>query len=177
MKIKKNYNLNTKTGLFVIGANHRSSSMSLRDKLKISKPKLPQFFDRLRKINIGNAIILSSIDITDIIFLAPVSSAENIKSEIIKLFAAHADATRAELTDQTYTLINRDAVRHLFSVISAIDAVLIGDNQILSDFDALAIRFADETTYVKSAAIPLPSPSVFVGVLTAIKIISDSLIA
>ena len=134
MKIKKNYNLNTKTGLFVIGANHRSSSMSLRDKLKISKPKLPQFFDRLRKINIGNAIILSSIDITDIIFLAPVSSAENIKSEIIKLFAAHADATRAELTDQTYTLINRDAVRHLFSVISAIDAVLIGDNQILSDF-------------------------------------------
>ena len=134
MKIKKNYNLNTKTGLFVIGANHRSSSMSLRDKLKISKPKLPQFFDRLRKINIGNAIILSYIDITDIIFLAPVSSAENIKSEIIKLFAAHADATRAELTDQTYTLINRDAVRHLFSVISAIDAVLIGDNQILSDF-------------------------------------------
>ena len=131
MKIKRNYSLNTKTGLFVIGANHRSSSMSLRDKLKISKPKLPQFFDRLRKINIGNAIILSSIDITDIIFLAPVSPAENIKSEIIKLFAAHADATRAELTDQTYTLINRDAVRHLFSVISAIDAVLIGDNQIL----------------------------------------------
>jgi glutamyl-tRNA reductase len=134
MIVQKDYNPDAKIGLFVIGANHRSSSMSLRDKLKISERNLPQFFDRLRKINIGNAIILSSIDITDIIFLAPILSAEDIKAEIIKLFAAYVDASRAELLDQTYTLMNQDAVRHLFSVTSAIDAVLIGDSQILSDF-------------------------------------------
>ena len=66
MIVEKDNDFDTKIGLFVIGANHRSSSMSFRDKLKISERDLPQFFDRLRKINIGNAIILSSIDITDI---------------------------------------------------------------------------------------------------------------
>ena len=131
MILKKDYNPDTKIGLFVIGANHRSSSMSLRDKLQISECDLPQFFDRLRKINIGNAIILSSIDITDIIFLAPISSAEDINAEIIKLFAAYVDASRGELINQTYTLMNQDALKHLFSVTSAIDAVLIGDSQIL----------------------------------------------
>ena len=37
----------------------------------------------------------------------------------------------------------------------------------------LAICFADDITYFKSAAIPAPSPLVLVGVLTAIKIISE----
>ena len=43
----------------------------------------------------------------------------------------------------------------------------------LSEFDDLAICFAHAITYFKSAAIPAPSPLVLVGVLTAIKIISE----
>ena len=41
--------------------------------------------------------------------------------------------------------------------------------------EAFAIIFAELSTYVKSAAIPAPFPSFLVGVLTAMKIISDFL--
>ena len=43
---------------------------------------------------------------------------------------------------------------------------------ILSDLEYLAMSFAQASIYLKSAAIPAPFPSVFVGVLTAINIIS-----
>ena len=66
-------------------------------------------------------------------------------------------------------------------MVCIVSAVLTGNVDfstiILSVFDILAICLAQSSTYFKSAAIPLPWPYVFVGVLTAIKIISDSSIA
>ena len=40
-----------------------------------------------------------------------------------------------------------------------------------------AILLATASTYFRSAALPLPSPEVFVGVLTLIKIMSASIMA
>jgi len=47
---------------------------------------------------------------------------------------------------------------------------------ILSDSDTLKISLAVFSQYCRSALLPAPSPNVFVGVLTEMKIISDSLI-
>ena len=47
---------------------------------------------------------------------------------------------------------------------------------ILSFLATCAIFLEQSSTYLKSAAIPFPSPYVFVGVLTEIKIISELLI-
>jgi glutamyl-tRNA reductase len=115
--------------LIVIGANHRSSTMLLRDRLYISETALPSFYKRLREAGFDQAIILSTTDLTEIILAAPSTSLKEAAAEVIKLLSAHAGESRSEIESQTYTLSDQEAVRHLFAVAAALDSLVIGDTQ------------------------------------------------
>jgi glutamyl-tRNA reductase len=115
--------------LIVIGANHRSSTMLLRDRLYISETALPSFYKRLREAGFDQAIILSTTDLTEIILTAPSTSLKEAAAEVIKLLSAHAGESRSEIESQTYTLSDQEAVRHLFAVAAALDSLVIGDTQ------------------------------------------------
>ena len=57
----------TDNSLIVIGANHRSSTMLLRDKLYIREPDLPSFYKRLEAMGFDQIIIFSTTDVTEFI--------------------------------------------------------------------------------------------------------------
>jgi glutamyl-tRNA reductase len=117
--------------LIIIGANHRSSTMLLRDRLYISETALPAFYKRLREAGFDQAIILSTTDLTEIIIATSSTSLKDVSAEIVKLLSAHAGESRSEIESQTYTLSNQEAVRHLFAVASALDSLVVGDTQLL----------------------------------------------
>ena len=50
----------TDNTLIVIGANHRSSTMLLRDRLYIREPDLPPFYKRLTAMGFDQIIIFST---------------------------------------------------------------------------------------------------------------------
>ena len=52
--------------IFVVGANHRSSTALLRDRLFMEESLLPQMFGRLRAGGLDQALILSTCDRTEI---------------------------------------------------------------------------------------------------------------
>ena len=117
--------------LIVIGANHRSSTMLLRDRLYISETALPSFYKRLRDAGFDQAIILSTTDLTEIIIATPATSLSNASQEVVKLLSAHAGESRSEIDSQTYVLSDQEAVRHVFAIASALDGLVIGDTQML----------------------------------------------
>jgi glutamyl-tRNA reductase len=117
--------------LVIVGANHRSSTMLLRDRLFISETVLPSFYNRLRDAGFNEAIIFSTIDITEIVIAAPSNSPATTAEEVVKLLAAHAGKSRSEIESQIYTLSGREAIKHLFAVAAALDSLVIGDTQLL----------------------------------------------
>ena len=72
-----------------------------------------------------------------------------------------------------WKLIPRLVLSNIFLMDSAVFTGKVDfSTTILSDFATLAICRAHCSTYLRSDAIPLPAPYVFVGVFTEIKIIS-----
>jgi glutamyl-tRNA reductase len=122
--------------IIIIGANHQSSTMLLRDRLYVTKDALPSFYRRLRNTGIDQAIILSTKDLTEFIIVTPEISRKQKIAEVVKLLSAHAAESRQEIESQIYILNGAQSVRHLFAVASGMDSLVIGDPELLKQLRA-----------------------------------------
>lgn len=118
----------------VVGANHRSSSMSLRDRLFIEEDHVPGFLEKMRHAGFEQAMLLSTCDRVEIqaVHDDPEAAAESAR----ELLAAHAGVEAAELEDQTYVLTDDEAVRQIFTVAASLDSLIVGEPQILGQIKA-----------------------------------------
>jgi glutamyl-tRNA reductase len=114
--------------LLVIGADHKSSTMMVRDRLFMRESALPAFYDRLRGVGFTEAMVISTHDRTDILVLD--TGIADAAEEIRRLLAAHAGVARSEIASETYMLEGRDAVKHVFAVASALDSLVVGDPRV-----------------------------------------------
>lgn len=119
----------------VVGANHRSSSLALRDQLFVEDGAVPAFLDRLRAAGLSQAIVLSTCDRVEILVCHPdTGRATAIATEAL---AARAGLPRDGLAGQLYALIGAEAVRHCFAVTSALDSLVIGEPHVLGQVKAV----------------------------------------
>lgn len=126
---------------YVIGANHRSSTMLLRDRLYMSEPQLVIFNGRLIDAGFEEAMVLSTTDRTEIL-VAP-GDVRDPGGEVIQLLAAHAGVSRSEIEGETYILTNGEAVKHVFAMTAALDSLVIGDLRLVEQIKSahrLAIK-------------------------------------
>ena len=118
----------------VVGANHRSASLGLRDRLFVEDAQVPAFLAGLKKAGVNPAMILSTCDRIEVQALHedPDAAAERT----LEIMAGHGGVTMAELKDQTYVLSGEDAVRHIFSVAASLDSLVVGEPQVLGQVKA-----------------------------------------
>jgi len=109
----------------VVGADHKSSTMTLRDRLCMREGELRAFYDRLRGAGFAEAVVLSSVDRTEV--LAVPERIEDPVGEIRKLLAAQAGLGRSEIAGETYALHEREALKHVFALACALDSLVVGD--------------------------------------------------
>lgn len=114
--------------LLVIGADHKSSTMMVRDRLFMRESALPAFYDRLRGVGFAEAMVISTHDRTDVLVLD--AGIPEVAEEIRRLLAAHAGVSRSEIASETYVLEGRDAVKHVFAVTCALDSLVVGDPRV-----------------------------------------------
>jgi glutamyl-tRNA reductase len=121
-------------GLLVVGVNHRSSSLALRDALFVDDLAAPAFLDTLRMAGLTQAMILSTCDRVEVVAVHP----EPAKAEavIAATFAERARINPAGLAAQLYKLAGRDALRHCFAVAASLDSLIIGEPQVLGQVKA-----------------------------------------
>ncbi len=119
---------------FVIGANFRTSGLSLRDRLFVEDKEVPEFLNELRQIGLLDGLILATCDRVEVMgmHLDP----EALFTDVIKVFAAHTQIPDTELNGSLRLMVGPAAVGYLFAITASIDSLVIGEPQVLGQVKA-----------------------------------------
>jgi glutamyl-tRNA reductase len=136
--------------IIVIGLNHKTADVDVREKLAFNGAKLEEGLFKIRELpGVTEAIVLSTCNRVEIYANAkdPDKAYETIK----KFLSEFHELDSAALERSLYLYKDRDAVKHVFRVASSLDSMVVGEPQILGQLKD-AFEFALEK---KSTAILL----------------------
>jgi glutamyl-tRNA reductase len=112
----------------VVGANHRSSTNSIRDRLFVEDGRAIDLLVRLRDAGLHQALLLSTCARTEV--QAAHGEPGEATQIVTRLFAEHCGMEEDEIAPQLYALEDQAAVSHVFSVAAALDSPVIGEPQV-----------------------------------------------
>lgn len=118
----------------IVGANHRSSSLALRDALFVDDAAQPEFLAGLRDAGLKQALVLSTCDRVEV--LAMHHDAAIVEAVVTNVFAGRCRVSPDSLAGQLYTLTDEAAVKHCFAVTSSLDSLIIGEPHVLGQVKA-----------------------------------------
>ena len=131
----------------VVGANHRSSTMMMRDRIFVEEPRVPALLQELSDQGLGQVILLSTCDRVEAIGITQDPTA--FQKAVLQTLAREGECELAELQEQTYTLTDEAAVEHMFRVTASLDSLMVGEPQVLGQVKH-AHRQATETDHVRA---------------------------
>jgi len=103
--------------LLLVGLNHRTAPVDVRERLSVSDAKLPEFVRSLRQLpHVDGAALLSTCNRVEAVVSA---QDEDVIESIVQWLSTQAAAQRTELENHLYILRYGDVVKHLFSVAPA----------------------------------------------------------
>lgn len=116
--------------LILVGVNHKTTPVEIREKLAFTKGKIEESVDRLLNIpEIIEHTILSTCNRVEIYARA---NGQNSAIQSIKQFICDFHGLSAvQLEEHFYSYSNEAAIEHLFRVSSSLDSMILGEAQIL----------------------------------------------
>jgi glutamyl-tRNA reductase len=123
--------LNVQKEIVIVGLNHRSAPIEIRESLSFENSYVRQALAELRGYpSIEEGVILSTCNRVEVV--AAASDYQCAFSDI-KLFLAERRNHRGseELDEHVYAYQGAEAVRHLFRVAASLDSMVVGEPQIL----------------------------------------------
>ncbi len=116
--------------LIIVGVNHKTTPVEIREKLAFTKGKIEESVDRLFDFpDIVEHTILSTCNRVEI--YARSSSQDSAINSIKQFICEFHELSLIELEKHFYSYINEEAVEHLFRVSSSLDSMVLGEAQIL----------------------------------------------
>ena len=113
----------------VVGANQRSSSLALRDRLYVEEHRRPAFLAALRDEGIAQALLLSTCDRIEV--HAMHANPEAASRCIAGVLARHGGFDAGEIDAQLYMLRGEAALHHIFAVAASLESTVIGEPHVL----------------------------------------------
>ncbi len=121
--------------LIVVGLNHRSAPVELRERLAVQPDQLPEVLGRLRRdVGLDEAAVLSTCNRVEI--YGGVASWDGAADRLRGFLGAHGGVSADLLADRLYTYRAMDSLRHLFAVASGLDSMVLGEAEILHQVKA-----------------------------------------
>jgi glutamyl-tRNA reductase len=112
--------------LFVLGINHQTAPVSLRERVAFSGDSIPAALDALRGLpSVHEVALLSTCNRTELYAVT-----DDDGSALADWLATHPDDA-GDLHAYLYRHADADAVRHLFRVATGLDSLVLGEPQIL----------------------------------------------
>ena len=116
----------------VVGCSHRGTSVALRERLAFSAEQTREALDRWRRAFPGvEAVLLSTCNRVEL-YAATDRPTEPSLDQIADFLARFHGLDPAEVASQLYQNSDEAAVRHLFTVASSLDSMVLGEPQILA---------------------------------------------
>ncbi|TEB10707.1 glutamyl-tRNA reductase [Pelotomaculum propionicicum] len=114
----------------VVGVNHRTAPVEVREKLSFTGPTMKGALKRLNSYPvIESCVILSTCNRTEI-YAASLEMDEGLNA-IWDFLSRWSGVDISEIKNYTYCHTLYDTIRHIFRVASGLDSMLLGETQIL----------------------------------------------
>ena len=128
--------------LLIVGINHRTAAVDLRERLAFREEELVPVLERLKLVapSVSEAALISTCNRVEMIAVA--GDAEAAVNELIGFLAAERGVKPPLFADAVYRFEGREAVRHLFRVGTSLDSMVIGEPQILGQLKEAYMRAA-----------------------------------
>jgi len=111
----------------LIGVNHKTAPVEVRERLAIPESRLPEALKRLtRHPGVDEGLILSTCNRVELL-----ARTKNGGADLRAFLGDYFQMDRAAFEPHLYEFREKDAVRHLFRVTSSLDSMVIGEAQIL----------------------------------------------
>jgi glutamyl-tRNA reductase len=128
--------------LALIGVNHKTAPIALRERIAISREDLPETTRALAAVEgVTECMIVSTCNRVELL-----AAVESPDADLTGFLHRHFGLDRALLEPHIYQRRDRDAVRHLFRVAASLDSMVVGEPQILGQVkEAFAVARAAGT--------------------------------
>jgi glutamyl-tRNA reductase len=122
--------------LVLVGVNHRTAPVQLREKLAYRPEEIPAALEQMRAQGVREALILSTCNRVE--WTATLEDAAAAEPFIESLLE-RPGVTLDELQPHLYLFEGQEAIKHLFRVAASLDSMIVGEPQILGQ---LKVAFA-----------------------------------
>ena len=114
----------------VLGLNHRSAPVELRERVAFQDEKLPTALAAVRReLSLPECVILSTCNRVELYTVLPERNGHESK---LKRFLTQFHRLEPESLDRgVYWHLQPDSVRHLFRVAAGLDSMVVGESEIL----------------------------------------------
>lgn len=116
--------------IIVVGVNHRTAPVEVRERLSFPEHSLGNFLDRLNNYPaIEGCVIISTCNRTEI--YAATRKLDEGLNAIWDFLSQKSGVDISEIKNYSYTHTLYDTIRHLFRVAAGLDSMILGETQIL----------------------------------------------
>jgi glutamyl-tRNA reductase len=114
--------------IVVVGLNHETAPVAVREAMAFSKDELRQALERVRReAGLGEAMILSTCNRVEVYGRSEKSTVRAVAEFLARYHGRAPEETLKHL----YLLEGEQAVRHAFRVAASLDSMVLGESQIL----------------------------------------------
>ena len=132
--------------LLVLGLDHRTAPVDLRERLSVERDQLPGALAQLSEY-VPQSVIVSTCNRTEVYTYD--SDDIGLVGRVGDFLIGYSGVPGVELERHIYQLWEGDCVSHLFRVASGLESMIVGERQILGQVRA-AFSVASQGGYVKS---------------------------
>lgn len=133
--------------LFVLGLNHDTASIDLRERLFFPERELPKALDVLGEVpELAERMILTTCNRVEVYGVAEGPLSQTVES-VVACLGRHRSLDPAQFDGAFYTHTAAAAARHVFRVASSLESMVLGEPQILGQVkSAYSIARAEQST-------------------------------
>ena len=132
--------------LLVLGLDHRTAPVELRERLSVERDQLPEALAQLAEY-VPQSVIVSTCNRTEVYTYDPDDI--GLVGRVGDFLIGYSGVPGDELERHIYQLWESDCVAHLFRVASGLESMIVGERQILGQVRA-AFSVASQDGYTKS---------------------------
>jgi glutamyl-tRNA reductase len=127
MKSEADKNMNL-ANLIILGLNHKTAPVETRELFSLPASQLSSFYERLSEEGVEEAVYVSTCNRVEIYMTA--DDTESAVDTIKKIMEFYTKLPHEQFMNSVYAKYGIEAVKHLLSVTSSLDSMVLGENEI-----------------------------------------------
>ena len=135
----------------LIGVNHKSAPLDLRERLAVSEAQLPVAISELvKQPGVDEGMVISTCNRVEVI------TSTRQRADLRQFLSSYFGVSQDSIHSHLYEFSELDAVRHVFRVACSLDSMVVGEPQILGQVKeayAVARRTGRSALITGSAAV------------------------